>query len=50
MDIAYKPGDFKWTIKSKTAGVSDKDVGHMDGNTFVAGTGSGTMNATVTVT
>ena len=50
VDIAYKPGDFKWTIKSKTAGVSDKDVGHMDGNTFVAGTGSGTMNATVTVT
>lgn len=50
MDIAYKPGDFKWTIKSKTDGVSDNDVGHMDGNTFVAGTGSGTMNATVTVT
>ena len=50
VDIVYKPGDFKWTIKSKTAGVSDKDVGHMDGNTFVAGTGSGTMNATVTVT
>ena len=50
VDIAYKPGDFKWTIKSKTAGVSDNDVGHMDGNTFVAGTGSGTMNATVTVT
>lgn len=49
-DIAYKPSDFKWTIKSKTDGVSDKDVGHMDGNTFVAGTGSGTMNATVTVT
>ena len=36
VDIAYKPGDFKWTIKSKTAGVPDKDVGHMDGNTFVA--------------
>lgn len=50
VDIAYKPGDFKWTIKSKTAGVPDKDVGHMDGNTFVAGSGSGTMNATVTVT
>ena len=50
VDIVYKPGDFKWTIKSKTEGVSDKDVGHMDGNTFVAGTGSGTMNATVTVT
>lgn len=50
VDIVYKPGDFKWTIKSKTGGVSDKDVGHMDGNTFVAGTGSGTMNATVTVT
>ena len=50
VDIAYKPGDFKWTIKSKTAGVSDKDVGYMDGNTFVAGSGSGTMNATVTVT
>lgn len=50
VDIAYKPGDFKWTIKSKTAGVPDNDVGHMDGNTFVAGTGSGTMNATVTVT
>lgn len=50
VDIVYKPGDFKWTIKSKTAGVPDKDVGHMDGNTFVAGTGSGTMNATVTVT
>ena len=50
MDIAYKAGDFDWTIKSKTEGVSDKDVGHMDGNTFVAGTGSGTMNATVTVT
>ena len=50
VDIAYKPGDFKWTIKSKTAGVSDKDVGHMDGNTFVAGTGSSTMNAAVTVT
>ena len=50
VDIAYKPGDFKWTIKSKTEGVSDKDVGHMDGNTFVAGTGSSTMNAAVTVT
>ena len=50
VDIVYKPGDFKWTIKSKTDGVSDKDVGHMDGNTFVAGSGSGTMNATVTVT
>ena len=50
MDIVYKAGDFDWTIKSKTEGVSDKDVGHMDGNTFVAGTGSGTMNATVTVT
>ena len=50
VDIVYKPGDFKWTIKSQTGGVSDKDVGHMDGNTFVAGTGSGTMNATVTVT
>lgn len=50
VDIVYKPGDFKWTIKSKTAGVPDNDVGHMDGNTFVAGTGSGTMNATVTVT
>ena len=50
VDIAYKPGDFKRTIKSKTASVPDNDVGHMDGNTFVAGTGSGTMNATVTVT
>ena len=50
VDIAYKPGDFDWTIKSKTDGVSDKDVGHMDGNTFVAGTGSSTMNAAVTVT
>lgn len=50
VDIVYKPGDFKWTIKSKTDGVSDKDIGHMDGNTFVAGTGSSTMNATVTVT
>ena len=50
MDIVYKAGDFDWTIKSKMEGVSDKDVGHMDGNTFVAGTGSGTMNATVTVT
>ena len=50
MDIVYKAGDFDWTIKSKTEGVSDKDVGHMDGNTFVAGAGSGTMNATVTVT
>lgn len=50
MDIVYKAGDFDWTIKSKTAGVSDKDVGHMDGNTFVAGTGSSTMNAAVTVT
>ena len=39
MDIVYKAGDFDWTIKSKTDGVSDKDVGHMDGNTFVAGTG-----------
>ena len=50
VDIVYKAGDFDWTIKSKTAGVSDKDVGHMDGNTFVAGTGSSTMNAAVTVT
>lgn len=50
MDIVYKAGDFDWTIKSKTDGVSDADVGHMDGNTFAAGTGSGTMNATVTVT
>ena len=50
MDIVYKAGDFDWTIKSKTDGVSDKDVGHMDGNTFVAGTGSSTMNAAVTVT
>lgn len=37
VDIVYKAGDFDWTIKSKTDGVSDKDVGHMDGNTFVAG-------------
>ena len=50
MDIVYKAGDFDWTIKSQTDGVSDKDVGHMDGNTFVAGTGSSTMNAAVTVT
>ena len=50
VDIVYKAGDFNWTIKSKTAGVPDNDVGHMDGNTFVAGTGSSTMNAAVTVT
>lgn len=50
MDIVYKAGDFDWTIKSKTDGVSDADVGHMDGNTFVAGKGTSTMNATVKAT
>ena len=50
MDIVYKAGDFDWTIKSKTDGASDADVGHMDGNTFVSGNGTSTMNATVKAT
>ena len=50
MDIVYKAGDFNWTIKSETEGVSSADIGRMDGNTFVSGNGTSTMNATVRVT
>ena len=49
LDIIYKDGDFNWAITSKTEGVADADVGHMDGNTFVSGNGTQTMNATVKV-
>lgn len=49
LDIIYKDGDFNWTITSKTEGVADADVGHMDGNTFVSGNGTQTMNAAVKV-
>ena len=49
LDIIYKNGDFNWTITSKTEGVADADVGHMDGNTFVSGNGTQTMNAAVKV-
>ena len=49
LDIIYKDGDFNWAITSKTEGVADADVGHMDGNTFVSGNGTQTMNAAVKV-
>ena len=49
LDIIYKDGDFNWIITSKTEGVADADVGHMDGNTFVSGNGTQTMNAAVKV-
>lgn len=48
-DIIYKNGDFNWNIVSNTAGVSDASVGSMNGNSFVAAKGAGTMNATATV-
>ena len=48
-DIIYKDGDFNWTITSKTEGVSNTEVGSMNGNTFVSGNGSQTMNAVVKV-
>ncbi len=47
-DIFYKNGDFNWTIEALNPEDAGKDLGHMDGNTFVAGTSDGSMNAVVT--
>nr|MCR5671221.1 phosphodiester glycosidase family protein [Butyrivibrio sp.] len=48
-DIFYKNGDFNWTIEALNAESAGKDLGHMEGNTFVAGESDGAMNALVTV-
>ena len=49
-DIAYKDGDFQWTVTSQTEGVSDADAGSVSGNVFTAGSGKETMNVTVKAT
>ncbi len=48
-DIFYKDGDFDWTIAPLNAESEGQDLGHMSGNTFVAGQSNGAMNALVTV-
>ena len=47
--INYKVGDFTWTIESKTEGVSNEEVGTMNGNIFHSGNFEGTVMADVTV-
>ena len=37
VELNTKAGDFEWSIKSTLDGVSDKVIGTMDGNTFIAG-------------
>ncbi|MBR6825107.1 MAG: phosphodiester glycosidase family protein, partial [Oscillospiraceae bacterium] len=47
--INYKDGDFTWTIVSKTEGVSNEEIGTMNGNIFHSGNFEGTVMADVTV-
>ena len=47
-DVHYNDNDFTWTIMNSD-GAEDASVGSMNGNTFVAGTGTGTINGTVSV-
>ena len=49
-DIVYKDGDFRWTVTSRTEGVSDADAGNVRDNVFTAGSGKETMNVTVKAT
>ena len=49
-DVIYGDNDFTWTVTSHTDGISDAAFGAMNGNLFVAGAGTNTMNGTVTVT
>ena len=48
-DIFYKSGDFNWTIEALNPEDEGKNLGSMEGNTFVAGTSDGSMKALVTV-
>ncbi len=48
-DIVYKDGDFEWTIEPLNPEDEGNDLGHMEGNTFVAGTASTSMHAKITV-
>ncbi len=48
-DIFYKNGDFNWTIEPLNPEDEGKNLGSMEGNTFVAGTSDGSMKALVTV-
>ncbi len=47
--INYKVGDFTWTIESKSEGVTNEQVGTMNGNIFHSGNFEGTVMADVTV-
>ncbi len=47
LDIQIKAGDFNWTIRSATEGVSDAEIGSMDGNLFRSSGGTSTRNATL---
>ncbi len=49
-DISYKDGDFEWTIEPLNPEDGQVDLGHMEGNTFVAGTSNSAMHARVTAT
>lgn len=47
-DVHYNDNDFTWAIMNSD-GAEDASVGSMNGNTFVAGSGTGTINGTVSV-
>ncbi|QFJ56315.1 phosphodiester glycosidase family protein [Pseudobutyrivibrio xylanivorans] len=48
-DMVYKSGDFNWTIEPLNPEDAQNDLGHMDGNVFVAGNATTSMRAKVSV-
>ncbi len=48
-DLQYNNDDFEWTIEPLNPEDEASSLGHMEGNTFVAGTSSSSMHAKVTV-
>lgn len=49
-NIHFKAGDFTWKIQSKTEGVTDAQVGDMNGNIFHSAAAESSINGQVTVT
>lgn len=47
--IEFKEGDFTWTVRSTTEGVSDAAFGTMNGNIFHTGNSDSTITGEVTV-
>ena len=46
-ELHYNSDDFIWSVKSSTPGISDDELGSIENNNFVSGTGTETMTGRV---